>query len=174
MRLHWENAVDVSVPVEQVYAYLSDFSRHAEWSRTLERMELIHVGDATGVGARYMTHERVAFPVDSTPARSAVMRTVCEVRELVPNRRIAWHAHPLPRVGSAELCFELATTATGGTRITQTIREYYPWPVALLIRLRHNVTEDGIRRQLDRGLLTLKDTIESRLGGHGQDTPQAA
>lgn len=174
MRLHWQNSIDVSIPVEQVYAKLADFERHAEWSRTLQRMEKVRDGDGRGVGARYITHERVEFPPkDGGKSRSSTMRTMCEVRELVPNRRIAWHAHPIPRLGSAELSFDLAPTMGDGTRITQTVREYYPLPIALMIRLRYNVTEDGIHQQFDRNLLTLKETLEAELQNVERGTQEA-
>jgi uncharacterized protein YndB with AHSA1/START domain len=159
MRLHWENSIEVPIPVERVYAYLADFSKHGEWARTLERMELVREGDSSGVGARYITHERLEFKPGGKASSS---RTMCEVRELVPDQRIAWHAHPLPRVGSAELCFDLTPTPDGGTRITQTVKEYYPAPIALMMRVMWNITEDGIRKQLDAGLQTLKETLLTR------------
>lgn len=160
MRLHWQNTIDVPIPVEQAYETLSDFPRHAEWARSIERMEQVRVGDTSGVGARYITHERIEFPPrNGGKAKVSSMRTLCEVRELVPNQRIAWHAHPLPRSGSAELSFDLTPSPQGGTRITQTVQEYYPLPVELMIRLLYNVTEDGIRQQLDRGLLALKEAL---------------
>jgi uncharacterized membrane protein len=159
MRLQWENSIEVSIPVEQVYAYLADFSKHREWARSLERMELLRQGDSHGVGTRYMTHERIEF---KPGGKASSTRTICEVRELVPDQRIAWHAHPVPRVGSAELCFDLTPTEQGGTRITQTVKEYYPAPVALMMRVLWNVTEEGIRKQLDAGLQTLKETLLTR------------
>jgi uncharacterized protein YndB with AHSA1/START domain len=162
MRITWQNSIEVPAPVDQVYAKLSDFERHAEWARSIERMEKVRDGDANGIGRRYITHERIEFPASgSKKTRTSSMRTLCEVRELVPGQRIAWHAHPLPRTGSAELCFELSPTDDGGTRITQTVREYYPLPIAFVMRAFYNITEDGIHKQLDRGLLTLKETLIS-------------
>lgn len=172
MRLHWQNSIEVPIPVERIYDTLSDFQRHAEWARSIERMEQVREGDSTGVGARYITHERIEFPPkNGGKAKTSSMRTLCEVRELVPNRRIAWHAHPIPRSGSAELSFDLTPTPDGGTRITQTVQEYYPLPVETMIRLLYNVTEDGIRTQLDRGLLTLKETLENGATQNGSTNP---
>jgi uncharacterized protein YndB with AHSA1/START domain len=160
MRLHWQDSIEVPIPVEQVYETLSNFERHPDWSRSIERMEKVRDGDARGVGTRYITHERIEFPPkNGGKPKSSTMRTMCEVRDLVPNRRIAWHAHPMPRRGSAELSFDLAPAPDGGTRITQTVQEYYPLPIEIMIRVLYDVTEDGIRKQLDRGLLTLKDTL---------------
>lgn len=174
MRLHWQNSIDVPLSVEQVYATLSNFERHAEWSRSLERMEKVRDGDERGIGARYITHERLEFPAKAGDApQSSTVRTAAEVRELIPNKRIAWHAHPMPRVGSAELSFDLTPTMDGGTRISQTVHEYYPAPIAFMLRVRYNVTEEGILRQLDRGLQTLKETLEANATGTEPTVTQA-
>ena len=157
MNIHWEKTVQTSCPREQVYAYLSDFSRHREWSRTLERMQRIAEGDANGIGARYLTHERLEFgPTSGWKRHLNVMktaRTQCEVRDLQPGERIEWHARPVPSLGGwANLTLDFQDLDGGGTLIRQQVTEHYPRPVALVLRTALNVTEDGIRGQLDRTL----------------------
>lgn len=172
MHIHWEKTVQTSCPSEQVYAYLSDFSRHREWSRTLEHMQRIADGDANGIGARYMTHERLEFgPTSGWKRHLNVMktaRTQCEVRDLKPGERIVWHARPVPSLGGrADLTFEFQDLDGGGTLIRQQVTEYYPRPVAFVLRAALNVTEDGIREQLERTL----DVLCARLDDlhSGQD-----
>lgn len=165
MHLDWEKTVRTTCPREQVYAYLADFSRHPEWATTLERMEKVADGDATGVGARYMTHERVEFPSERAWknwfARVTPTRTRCEVRELVPGQRIVWYAQPVPSFGgSAELCVDLQDLDGGGTLVSQRVTENYPRPVAFVMRTTMNVTEEGIRQQLDRTLDALCEKLD--------------
>src|SRR5688572_5121223 len=113
MRQEWQESIAIAAAPEAVYRYLADFPRHCEWAQTLERLELTGAGDARGVGARYRAIERQALQSDRGPrqpiaARGGLRsRTGCEVRELIPGRRIAWHAHTLPRSGlRADLSFE--------------------------------------------------------------------
>ncbi len=165
MRIQWQGMIEVDAPSKQLYDYLSDFHRHREWSQTLERMDQVRDGDASGVGAQFITRERIEFGATGwqrwLPFTSAT-KTRCEVRELVPYHRIAWQAHPVPRVGSARLSFDLEPTAEGGTTLRQTIEEYYPSPVAFMLRVVYNVTEDGIRQQLEHSLQTLKATCDGK------------
>lgn len=157
MHIQWEKSVQTRCPRAQVYAYLSDFDRHREWSRTLERMERIADGDADGIGARYMTHERLEFAPTTGWKRhlnvKKTARTQCEVRALTPGERIVWHARPVPSLGGrADLTFEFQDLDGGGTLIRQHVTEYYPRPVAFVLRAGFNITEVGIRQQLDRTL----------------------
>lgn len=137
----WQDTIHIDAPVEAVYAYLADLPRHCEWAQTLESMELKKPGDARGVGAQYLTHERQAFQNDRRPRESLADRkafkgtTLAEVRELVPNRRIAWHSHPVPRMGvHADIALELAPAPDGGTTLTQRIAMHQAALPMLLFR----------------------------------------
>jgi len=65
------------------------------------------------------------------------VKTMCEVRQLEPNGRIAWHAHSVPKAMGlyADLAFELAPTANGGTLLTQQYRFHQPAPAVVLFKL---------------------------------------
>lgn len=173
MDIPWSGSVVVAAPRDRVYAYLADFPRHAEWAQTLERLELIHPGDASGVGARYRTVERQALQRDRRPlaplTRGMRVVTICEVRELTPNRKIAWHAHSSPRVLGlyADLSFELHDQ-DGGTRVTQHNHFHQPDLVARLFRLRFgdDVVQQG-RAQWQAGLENIKLVIEERIAPAG-------
>lgn len=133
MEHHWEGSIHIAAPLTRVYRYLADLPRHCEWAQTLERMEQVRLGDSRGIGATYRTDERQAFHSDRRPRESLTNRkafkgtTVCEVRELVPDRRIAWHAYAVPRIGvHADLAFDLTPRTDGGTMLTQRITMHQP------------------------------------------------
>jgi hypothetical protein len=152
MHVAWEGTVEVAAPLEFTYRYLADLPRHGEWAQSVERMELQHPGDADGVGARYLTYERQALHHDRQPHQSLVDRggivekTLAEVRELVPNRRIAWHAHSVPRKNiRADIAFDLAPIARDGTAVTQRISMHFSLPALLLARLLLRVSPAELR-----------------------------
>jgi uncharacterized protein YndB with AHSA1/START domain len=132
MDITWNGTVTINAQVEHVYAYLADFPRHAEWAQTVERLELLRSGDASGVGARYRTAERQAMQHDRRPfepiTRGMRVVTICEVRELLPNRRIGWNAHTSPKALGlhADLSFELKTLAGKRTQLTQHYHFHQP------------------------------------------------
>lgn len=177
MNLTWEKSVQTCCPRETVYAYLADFDRHREWATSLARMEKIADGDEHGIGRRYMTYEKLEFADEGSwkkrlPGTSST-RTTCEIRELVPGKRIAWHARPVPGfLGRADLVFEFEDVE-GGTLVKQRVVELYPRPVAFVMKTVFSVTEDGIRDQLDRTLEGLKVVLDAQ---HvpGVDQPAAA
>ena len=130
----WQGVVDVDAPVERVYDYLADFLKHCEWAQTLERMELEQPGQSNGVGAVYLTYERQAMQSDRPPQgpmpdKGFKGKTKCTVTELVPTRRIAWKAHPVPvSMGiHAALSFDLEPAPNGGTIVKQNIQMHQPW-----------------------------------------------
>jgi uncharacterized protein YndB with AHSA1/START domain len=177
MDITWQGSVEIDAPIEHVYRYLADFPRHCEWAQTLERMERVHDGDETGVGARYLTTERQAMQADRKPratlTKGMVVKTMCEVRELRPNRRIAWHAHTVPKaIGLyADLDFELAPTEDGRTRLTQHYRFHQPAPMVFMFKLIYgkNLVEKGYA-QWQASLHNIKAILEEKSGA--ASTPQ--
>lgn len=173
MRQEWHDSIAIAAPPEEVYRYLADFPRHCEWAQTLERLTLTRAGDARGVGARFRAIERQALQSDRGPQQPIATRgglrsrTGCEVRELVPGRRIAWHAYALPRIGlRAELSFELADEAGRGTLLTQRIVFHQPDPLRLVFRLILRATEEELATkgaaQWSAGLRNIKAILEAR------------
>ena len=172
MDINWQGSTQINAPVEQVYRYLADFPRHCEWAQTLERMEQIRVGDSTGIGARYLTIERQAMQADRKPyeqlTRGMRVKTLCEVRELTPSRRIAWHAHTAPKAMGlyADLDFELAPAADGGTLLTQHYRFHQPPILVFMFKLMFssNVEAKG-NAQWDASLRNIKAILEQAADG---------
>ncbi len=162
----WKSTVEIAAPVEDVYGYLANFPRHSEWAQSLVSLDLVKAGDASGVGAQYLTHER-GLATDRKPReplqKGMRSRTFCEVRELTPNRRIAWHAYLLPKqMGtSADYCFELAPS-NGGTALTQSARLHRPSAIALLTRLFSGSAMDRkMSAYFEAGLHNIKLILEA-------------
>lgn len=180
MERQWQGSVHVDAPVEQTYRYLADFPKHVEWAQTLAHMEETKPGDSAGIGRTYKTTERQAFQSDRQP-REALSKgfkgtTICEVRELVPNRRIAWHSYALPKMGiSADLAFDLAPDAAGGTTVTQTITMHQPavptWIFRMLVfKMSEEEMEKRARAQWQASLANIKAILEESKA----DAPQNA
>ena len=179
MDIRWQNTIQINRPVEQVYAYLADFPRHTEWALTLVRLEQVRPGDKNGLGAQYLTYERQAMHPDRKPyeplTKGMAAKTMCEVQELMPNQRIAWRAHMVPKTGlHSNLAFEFAPAADGGTLLTQKIFFHLPTPLALMFRLRYG---GGLDRkmvtQADTGLRNIKTILEqsnARQNHHGSNS----
>jgi uncharacterized membrane protein len=174
--IRWQNTIQINRPVEQVYTYLADFPRHCEWAQTLVRLEQIRPGDNHGIGAQYLTIERQAMQTNRKPGeeltQGMMAKTMCEIRELIPNRRIAWHAHFVPNVGTyADLSFELIPTANGGTELTQTSCFYQPAPIYFVFRLIFGSgLQQKARAQWDASLRNIKAILEqsdARPNHHG-------
>ena len=128
MAKHWQGTVFINAPVSDVYRYLADFSRHSEWDSSATRLEQVEQGDAHGIGAKWRAYEKLdSYQADR--ARKPLLQlhgnvgvAVREVRELVPNQRVAWHTYPIPRMGlTADCAFDLEEE-NGGTKLVETVR----------------------------------------------------
>lgn len=153
--LRSETAIDIS----------ADFSRHAEWDQTDERWEVRKPGSDDGSSATYVTHDRsyLGKPVSS----------VRMVRELVPNRRIAWRERPWISAGMyTEQRFDFVADDADGTRLTQTFHVHVPrllwWVIVKLARMSETEVarlageiHDGDEREM---LLSVKKAVEERAG----------
>jgi uncharacterized membrane protein len=175
MEHSWKQTIRIDRPVEEVYAYLADFPRHAEWAQTVVQLEKISGGTGAGVGTRYKTTERQAFQADRKP-REALTRgmkatTVCEITELVPNRRIAWRANPRPKMGiQANLSFDLAP-ADGGTDLTQSIRMQQGRFGAFVGKYIFRATPAKAEAQYAASLRNIKTILEEGASAAPQATP---
>src|SRR4051812_15375395 len=140
---HWSGSVEIAASPETVYNYLADFPKHCEWAQTLDRMEQKQAPGPDGTGAVYKTYEVQAMHADRAPKGPLPTKgfkgtTQATVTELIPNKRVAWKAHPVPiKMGtSSRHRMELEPTANGGTKLTQTVDMTVGWlPGKVLSRL---------------------------------------
>jgi uncharacterized membrane protein len=167
-QIAWEGKVSIHAPVDQVYLYLADLPRHAEWAQSVETLELVQPGDKSGVGARYRAVERQIWQTDRRPHEPLTAKYgktgdfMCEVRELVPNRRIAWHAWaPYPVVKHlGDYAFELASDGNGGTTLIQRSSLTDNWAGLLISRLVFKTTPEKARAQWAASLKNIKAILE--------------
>lgn len=181
MDITWQGGVQIAAPIGQVYRYLADFPRHCEWAQTVERLELVRAGDSTGVGAQYLTTERQTMQADRKPREPLTKgepdQTLCEVRELLPDRRIAWYAHLLPDANpSADLDFELASAENGDTLLIQ--HQRLSVPDSMMTELRHMFGSDVLEKvygQWEASLRNIKTILEESApsASPARDVPRA-
>jgi uncharacterized protein YndB with AHSA1/START domain len=76
--------VTIAAPVASVWPWISDLSKHPQWSPKDYRVELVS-GDAGSVGARYQSVGWI--PGDKSHGNEV------EITEVVPNQRFAFLAH---------------------------------------------------------------------------------
>jgi uncharacterized membrane protein len=168
MDVTWQGTIQIHAPAEQVYRYLADLPQHAEWAQSVERLELVHPGDGSGVGAVYRSAERQGWQNDRAPrapiTRGVAGTTMCEMVELIPNRRIAWRSWaPVPGVKHAgAYTFEIASDGNGGTRLTQSAALEDNWLGDIVSRLVFKTTAEKARAQWDASLRNIKAILEER------------
>jgi uncharacterized protein YndB with AHSA1/START domain len=176
----WQGAITIKAPVEQVYRYLADLPRHAEWAQSVVELELVRPGDASGLGARYRTAERQSWQTDRRPRAPLLTgtagTTMCEVRELVPHRRIAWVAWaPVPGVvHEGDYAFDLVAEDGQHTRLTQTNRLHDNWLGTVVSTLVFKTTPAKARAQWAASLANIKTILEAEVPADQPAAPAQA
>jgi uncharacterized protein YndB with AHSA1/START domain len=100
--------IDISAPPDQVYAYLSDFTRHSEWTTPGHGVHITPDADApAAVGSTY-TSEAHQF---------GAQRDKVRVTELDPGRRIVYEA-TMKNGSSFRHMFDLSPNGAG-THLTK-------------------------------------------------------
>jgi uncharacterized membrane protein len=168
MDVSWQGTIQIGVPIERAYGYLADLPRHAEWAQSVERLDLVQAGNSAGVGAVYRTAERQDWQTDRAPraplTRGVAGATMCELVELIPNRRIAWRSWaPVPGVKHAgTYAFELNSDGNGGTRLTQSAALEDNLLGSLISRLIFKTTPKKARAQWEASLHNIKAVLEEQ------------
>ena len=101
-----ETSIDIAAPVETVYEYLADFSRHPEWSTGVAELDPVGEG-SVAVGTEFQATEVV-------PGR---VTTYTRITALEPGQRIAWESWD-GRMLKVEWAFELSSQ-NGRTHLVQ-------------------------------------------------------
>src|SRR5690242_403683 len=115
-----EVSIPIQAPIDQVYARLSDFTRHSDFAGGLAKVEQQTPGPA-GVGTRFRSEERV-------PGKYV---SFCEITALEEPRLIAWKAW-VPHVMRTEWEFRLTPTTTG-TSLVQVSKWWPTGPVGFVM-----------------------------------------
>lgn len=137
----WTNSVSIEIHAapEKVYAYLVDFTRHAEWSSNVKRIQLT-AGEPGTVGAEFEALEDIPRP----------MPTFARITELRAPNRIAWEATDR-RVFRTNWRFEIDARGAD-SHVTQTVT-FHPLNLlakVILYALRVPRVEQENRASLER------------------------
>ena len=107
----WEKSVDVNAPADKVFAYVSDFAHHAEWSG--HGLQVTREGTGpVAVGASYST----------TAKQFGTQREKSTVTSMTPPREFAWDS--VGALGRIHHWFSLRedaskTTVTKGAEVVE-------------------------------------------------------
>lgn len=146
----FETRIDINAPIDHVYAYLADFTRHGEWSRSVTRLEQLTEGSIR-VGTEFRASETI-------PGR---FYSYTRVTALEPPHHLAW-ASTDRRVLKTEWVFDLSPTAHG-TLLTQRARfEGLHLPGRLILRF---MRQPNIANENRASLERIKAILEKATGG---------
>jgi hypothetical protein len=167
MAKKWQGEVHIDAPVSEVYRYLADFSRHCEWDQSATRLEQVERGDAEGIGAQWRSYEKLDS-LQSDQGRKPLLQlhgnvgvAVREVRELVPNQRIAWHTYPVPRMGvTADCAFDLVEE-NGGCKLTETVQINAPSVMESLGKFVFKSLDAKQAAQWEANLQAIRQAVET-------------
>jgi uncharacterized protein YndB with AHSA1/START domain len=169
--LKGEREILIQAPVDEVYEYVRDFTRHTEWN--YQPTEITKVSDGPmEVGTVFRTEER---PTGTAPwiIRKIMMPllfkfvgfqryTEAEITGLEPGRRLAWAA-AAPLKGGGYLMkmdWEIVLEPqNGATRVRQ---GYHLKPEHKVMKIMGERAAEGTVEEVDANLARLKDILEGR------------
>jgi len=140
-----ELIITINRPVEEVFAYVSDFQNGPKWQKGLVESRRITEG-AEGIGTQY------------TGVRNFMGRRVESVIQFTtyePNKKIAFKS--ISGSSPVEQSFLFESTAEG-TRLTTRLE----LQTSGLMGLAEPLIASGLRREMDADFGILKDMLETR------------
>lgn len=151
--IHVQKTVNVSAPLDEVYAWFTEWERWPEW--------MSHVREVSASGERGVLGERLHWAVDG-PAGVPVSWDA-EITEVEPRRRVAWRSVEGAAVRqSGTMHFE--PNAQGGTRVH--IHLTYNPPLGILGHTVARLFGRDPKHQMNADLARLKTTIETGIAPH--------
>jgi uncharacterized membrane protein len=170
-----EREVLIQAPVDEVYEYLCDFTRHAEWNYQPTKITKVSEGPVD-VGTLFRARERSpgTGPWILRKAHDIMLKllpwegyTEAEITALEPNRRLGWKAaFPLTTGGywmKAEWGIELEPQ-NGATRIRQryAYRPQLGFQKKILKIIGIERASKPADKNIDANLTRLKEILEGR------------
>ena len=134
-------------PVEDVFAFLSNFENHPKWEMNFQKVKLL-ASSPTGVGTTYECELKL-------PGQSA--KSKFEITEYEPNKKIAFEGEAAgPAKPKGSFLFE---TVPDGTKLTllprPEFRGFFKWLEPMMAGY--------VRKQNEEHLTNLKRLLESQL-----------
>jgi len=142
--LQFENVVVIDRPVEEVFAYLADFSNVPEWNYAIEETRQVSPGPV-GVGAEYRQTRSLPRPSEETFV----------VTEYEPNQKLAIEGGLGPFFGT--LSYELQSSAWGTE-----VRNAADLEGQGVMKVAGGLLGGRIREAVGQNLQKLKQLLESR------------
>jgi len=142
-------SVTIRAPQEEVFAYVSDLTRHPEWSGGLLRVEARTAGQV-GVGSKYVSHGELLNEKER--------KNELQVTQFHPPNVFAFMAKD-PGVGEVQHTFTFESRG-GETRMERKVSTSLPAVKAFLFRLMIDplVGNPMMRKSMAR----LKDKLEGK------------
>ncbi len=160
-----EASIIIDSSAQEIYGYISDFSRHAEWNH--QPTEIIKTSDGPiGVGSTFRTREQMqaVAPWYIKVLAKVMPATVTEadVTAMEPGRRLAWKAALPTRSGySMKAEWEILLEPQGeATKVTQ--RYHFMPQTKLGDRMGTKGFARLVGREVAGTLEKLKSTVEGR------------
>lgn len=142
--MQFENVVVIDRPVEEVFAYLADFSNVPEWNYAIEETRQVSPGPV-GVGAEYRQTRSLPRPSEETFV----------VAEYEPNQKLAIEGDLGPYFGT--LSYELQSSASGTE-----VRNAADLEGQGVLKIAGGLLGGRIREAVGQNLQKLKQLLESR------------
>ncbi|MDX1688985.1 MAG: SRPBCC family protein [Candidatus Promineifilaceae bacterium] len=184
--LKGEREILIQAPVDEVYEYIYDFTRHTEWN--YQPTEITKVsGGPIDVGTHFQAKEQSPGqgPWIMRKAEAIVLRriagkgyTEAEITAMEPDRRLAWKAAFPLRTGGYWMKAEweiVLEPQNGATRVRQRYHFKPPAIARLLFKIIFKAVgseraSKQLAEEVDENLARLKAILEGRTAGE-QPTP---
>ena len=163
-----EKSITIDSSAQEIYGYICDFSRHAEWNH--QPTEIIKTSEGPiGVGSTFRTREQIH---GVAPWYMKVLMRVmpptyteAEITAMEPGRRLAWNAALPTRSGySMKADWEiLLDPRDEATKVTQ---RYHYMPQT---KLGDRMGAKGFARMIGREVAANLEILKSTVEGHTRD-----
>lgn len=163
-------SVTIQAPVEAVYAYLADFTRHSEWAMNIGLITQTTIGPV-GVGTTFKTAEgpppvtniqKIKMMVHFTLGifGGAKPYSVAKITALEPYRRIAWEAG-VPKGKGFFNFVEWEVTLEPQEESTFLTQRFYWQPqTSTAVRMVRAAGIEGLEQAVGKSLVQLKIWVE--------------
>lgn len=162
MQKQWEGSVHIDAPVGQVFPYVADFYRHPEWDRVILSVEKTKEGDSSGAGAEWKVYETCELFSLGPPGAHVKQGTGLAkrvVKEVVPNKMVAWHTHPIPQLGVSTDYLVRIEPDGDGTKVTQQVTVNLPGVLDKVARLVAKNLDSNLRQHRPQSLQRLETLV---------------
>ena len=147
IKMNVKQSIVINLPVEEIFAYMSDIANMVDWSSAIIAVRKISPGELH-VGATVQSTIRFL---------GKWLDITFEIVEYEPSRYLTLKS--ISGVTPCLFCYQFEPSEDGGTIISQGTIIHLTGGI---LDLAEPVVTNVVRRQLEHDLLTLKDILEAR------------